>query len=232
MGLPDPIGQKLTDVDEFGHPKWTKTIIGVVEDIVMASPYEQVQPAIYFYNDNASNILPIRINPAVSASAALPKIEAVFKNVVPSALFDYRFVDEEYASKFSQEERIGTLAGLFSMLAIFISCLGLFGLASFVAERRTKEIGIRKVLGATLYNLWQMQTKEFVTLVMLACLIAIPVSYLVMYRWLETYEYHTEISAWILLIPCIGALLITLLTVSYQAVKAALMNPVKTLRNE
>lgn len=232
MGLTDPIGQKLTDVDEFGNPKWTRTIIGVVKDIVMESPYEPVQPAIYFINEDAFNLLHIKINPAVSASVALPKIESVLKNIVPSALFDYKFVDEEYARKFSQEEHIGTLAGIFSMLAIFISCLGLFGLASFVAEQRTKEIGIRKVLGASVYNLWHMQTKEFIALVILACLIAIPVSYWVMHSWLEKYEYHIEISIWILLVPCIGALVITLLTVSYQAVKAALMNPVKSLRNQ
>ncbi|MBD0257259.1 MAG: ABC transporter permease, partial [Cytophagales bacterium] len=167
-----------------------------------------------------------------SAPVALARIEAVFKSIVPSALFNYKFVDAEYARKFSQEERIGTLAGLFSLLAIFISCLGLFGLASFVAEQRTKEMGIRKVLGATLSNLWHMQTREFVVLVVFACLIAMPISYGLMRSWLEKYAYHTAISPWMLGVPCAGALLLTLLTVSYQAVKAALMNPVKSLRNE
>jgi ABC-type antimicrobial peptide transport system permease subunit len=200
--------------------------------MVMQSPYEPVQPTIYYYNDNAARLIHIRINPAVSAPVALARIEAVFKRIVPSALFDYKFVDAEYARKFSQEERIGTLAGLFSLLAIFISCLGLFGLASFVAEQRTKEMGIRKVLGATLYNLWHMQTREFVFLVILACLIAIPVGYWLMSTWLEKYAYHTAISPWMLAVPCVGALLLTLLTVSYQAVKAALMDPVKSLRNE
>jgi hypothetical protein len=232
MGLKNPVGQQLTDVDEFGHPKWKKTIIGVVKDIVMESPYEPVQPTIYYYNDNAARLIHLRINPGVSAPAALAGIEAVFKRIVPSALFDYKFVDAEYARKFSQEERIGTLAGLFSLLAIFISCLGLFGLASFVAEQRTKEMGIRKVLGATLYNLWHTQTKEFVVLVGLACGIAIPVSYWLMGGWLAKYAYHTAISPWMLGVPCAGALLLTLLTVSYQALKAALMNPVKSLRNE
>jgi hypothetical protein len=232
MGLKDPVGQKLIDVDEFGTQKWSKTIIGVVKDMVMASPYEQVQPTIYYFNDNAFKLLHIKINPAVSAGVALPKIEAVLKSIVPSALFNYTFVDEAYGRKFSQEQRIGTLAGIFSMLAIFISCLGLFGLASFMAEQRTKEIGIRKVLGASVYTLWHMQTKEFITLVIFACLIAVPISHLFMRSWLEKYEYHTEISPWILFVTCVGALLITLLTVSYQAVKAALMNPVKTLRNE
>jgi putative ABC transport system permease protein len=233
MGLTDPIGQKLIDVDEFGHKKWTKTIIGVVKNIVMESPFKPVQPTIYYINEeDASKLLHIKINPSISASVALPKIESVFKNIVPSALFDYKFVDEEYARKFSQEERIGILAGIFSVIAIFISCLGLFGLASFVAEQRIKEFGIRKVLGASVYNLWYMQIKEFVVLVILACLIAIPISNLVMRNWLAKYEYHTEIFPLILLIPCLGALVITLLTVSYQAVKAALMNPVKSLRSE
>lgn len=232
MGLKDPIGQKLTDVDEFGNKNWSKTIIGVVKDIITESPYEPVMQTIYYFDEDASNLIHIKINPAVSAPVALPRIGAVFKEIFPSALFDYKFVDEEYARKFGQEERIGTLAGLFSSLAIFISCLGLFGLASFVAEQRTKEIGIRKVLGASIYNLWQMQIKDFVVLVILACLIAIPISYLLMSSWLEKYEYHTRISPWILLVPCIGALVISLFTVSYQAVKAALMNPVKSLRNE
>lgn len=233
MGLTNPVGQKLTDVDESGEIKWTKTIIGVVKNIVMESPFQPVQPTIYFIDaEDASRLLHIKINPAVSASVALPKIEAIFKDIAPSALFNYQFVDEEYARKFSQEERIGTLAGLFSVIAIFISCLGLFGLASFVAEQRTKEFGIRKVLGASVSNLWYMQIKEFAILVIFACLIAIPISHLVMRSWLTKYKYHTEITPLILLLPCLGALTITILTVSYQAIKAALINPVKSLRSE
>jgi putative ABC transport system permease protein len=168
MGLTDPIGQKLTDVDESGEKNWTKTIIGVVKNMVMESPFQPVQPTIYYIDEDAFRLLHIKINPTVSAGVALPKIEAVWESVVPSALFDYKFVDEEYARKFSQEERIGTLAGIFSVIAIFISCLGLFGLASFVAEQRTKEFGIRKVLGASVYHLWYLQIREFVILVMLA----------------------------------------------------------------
>jgi len=233
MGLTDPIGQKLIDVDESGQKRWTKTIIGVVNNIIMDSPFKPVQPTIYFIDEeDASKLLHIKINPSVSASVALPKIESVWKNIVPSALFDYKFVDEEYALKFKQEERIGILAGIFSIIAIFISSLGLFGLASFVAEQRIKEFGIRKVLGASVYNLWYMQIKEFVLLVILACLIAIPISSLMMRSWLAKYEYHTDIFTSTLLIPCLGALIITFLTVSYQAVKAALMNPVKSLQSE
>jgi ABC-type antimicrobial peptide transport system permease subunit len=147
-------------------------------------------------------------------------------------LFDYEFVDEEYALKFGQEERIGKLAGIFSVLAIFISCLGLFGLASYVAEQRTKEIGIRKVMGASVSSLWQMLSKDFVVLVLISCFLAMPVGYYVMDGWLQKYEYRVELSWWIFAATTVAALVITLLTVSYQAVKAALMNPVKSLRSE
>jgi ABC-type antimicrobial peptide transport system permease subunit len=181
---------------------------------------------------NAALHVDIKIKPTVSANEALSKIEAVFKSIVPSAPFDYKFVDAEYAAKFAAEERFGKLASFFATLAIFISCLGLFGLASFVAEKRTKEIGIRKVLGASIYNLWQMLSKEFVLLVLLACLIAAPLAYYFLNNWLQNYEYRTTISWWVFAVAISGALLITLLTVSFQAIKAAVANPVKSLRTE
>ncbi len=232
MGLQEPVGQVLTDVDEFGHPKWSRVIIGVVRDIVMSSPYEPVSQTLYYYNKNASSIMHVKINPEASANDALPKIKAAVEKVVPTALFDYKFVDQEYALKFSQEERIGKLSGVFSILAIFISCLGLFGLASFVAEQRTKEIGIRKVMGASVSNLWQMLSRDFVVLVIISCFIAIPIGYYLMQGWLQKYEYRTEISWWVFLLTCSVAVIITLLTVSYQSIKAAMMNPVKSLRSE
>ncbi len=232
MGLKNPIGQGITDLDEFGRKKWTKTIVGVIRDMVMESPYAPVRQTLYYYDDDPTKWLHIKIAPELSASAALPKIEAVLKNVVPSALFDYKFVDEVYAQKFSQEQRIGKLSGIFSALAIFISCLGLFGLASFVAEQRTKEIGIRKVMGASVSNVWRLLSRDFVVLVIIACVIAIPIGYYFMSGWLEKYEYRTEISWWIFLLTCAGAVVITLLTVSYQAIAVALLNPVKSLRNE
>jgi len=156
----------------------------------------------------------------------------IFRKLVPSVPFDYEFVDTEYAEKFAAEERIGNLASFFAALAIFISCLGLFGLASFIAEKRTKEIGIRKVLGATIYNLWKMLSKEFVVLVMVACFIAVPLAYYFLNQWLQKYEYRTEISWWVFAVAIGGALSITLLTVSFQAIKAAVANPVKSLRTE
>ena len=165
-------------------------------------------------------------------SKALPRIEAVFKKLIPSVPFDYQFVDEDYASKFAAEERIGKLAGFFTILAVFISCLGLFGLASFVAEQRTKEVGIRKVLGASTFSLWRLLSKEFVVLgyhffthCSSRCLL--------FYAWLVT---GLPVSCSIIMVDfCLagaGALLITLLTVSFQAIKAAIANPVKSLRTE
>lgn len=229
MGFKDPIGQ----VVRINGGTRSMQIVGVIKDMVMGSPYEPVKRAIFFLDkhyDAASQIV-IRIKPTVSANLALPKIKTVFENIVPTAMFDYKFVDDEYAKKFSQEQRIGKLSTCFSMLAIFISCLGLFGLASFVAEQRTKEIGIRKVIGASIFNIWNMLSKEFVGLVSIAVALASPVSYVVMNNWIQRYAYHTNVSWWIFVLVGLSALLITLLTVSYQAIRAAMADPVKSLRS-
>ena len=154
------------------------------------------------------------------------------KNMLLHRLFDYKIADEEYAKKFNEQERIGNLASAFAILAIFISCLGIFGLASFVAEQRTKEIGLRKVLGASVINLWYLLSREFVMLVGISLLIATPVSYFFMHKWLQSYSYRTNISWWIFAVVGMGAMAITLLTVSYQAIKAAIANPVASLRTE
>lgn len=227
MELKKPVGQII---------RWNEypfRIIGVIKDMVMESPFEPVKQTMYLvYYDNASAGILIRINPKMSVSGAVAKIESAFKKLVPTVPFDYKFVDSEYATKFAAEERIGSLASFFASLAIFISCLGLFGLASFVAEKRTKEIGIRKVLGASIYNLWQMLSKEFVMLVLVACCIAVPLAYYFLHQWLQKYEYRTEISWWVFIVAIGGAVLITLLTVSFQAIKAAIANPVKSLRTE
>jgi len=174
----------------------------------------------------------MRINPALDAQTALAKIEAVFNKYSPEQPFEYKFVDVEYAKKFGIEVRVGKLTGFFSLLAIFISCLGLFGMASFMAERRTKEIGVRKVLGASVFNLWTMLSKDFVLLVVVAFLIAMPMAYFFMHGWLQHYSYRSEISWWIFVVAGLGILLVTLLTVSFQSVRAALMNPVKSLKAE
>lgn len=176
MGLQNPLGETISW--KFRENTAYFQVIGVIKDMVMESPYEPIKPTVFYIKpiNGKPNWLNIKINPSISISQALPKIEAVFKKIVPSVPFDYKFVDEEYNTKFKAEERISKLAAFFAILAIFISCLGLFGLASFVAEQRTKEIGIRKVLGATVTNLWQLLSKDFVVLIIISCLIAVPIS--------------------------------------------------------
>jgi putative ABC transport system permease protein len=207
-------------------------IIGVVRDMVMESPYKLVQPAVFVLDYKWSNVMLIRLNGALPARTALARIEPVFRHFNPGSEFNYTFVDEAYAQKFSDETRVGNIATFFAILAIFISCLGLFGLASFVAEQRTKEIGVRKVLGASVFNLWQLLSREFILLVVISCLIAGPIAIVGLNKWLDQYNYRTFIPWWIFAVAGLGVLVITLLTVSYQALRAALMNPVKSLKTE
>ncbi|QKZ12819.1 ABC transporter permease [Spirosoma sp. KUDC1026] len=232
MGLKHPIGT-VVRWGQTSAPKTKNfTIIGVVKDVLAESPYEPVKQAIYFMDYENANWIVLKLNPARSVSESMAVVEATFKKHVPSAPFVYQFADQEFGKKFASEERIGTLAGGFAVLAIFISCLGLFGLASFTAEQRTKEIGVRKVLGASVLNLWALLSKDFIVLVTIACLIAIPVAYYYLSNWLNGYNYHTELSWWIFAGAALGTLVITLLTVSFQSIKAALINPVKSLRSE
>jgi putative ABC transport system permease protein len=226
MGFSNPVGENIV---WYGY---TFTVIGVVKDMVMESPYAAVVPTVFYTAPFQMNVLNIRINPNLGAADALKKIGTVFSKYNPSEPFDFKFVDDEYDAKFRSEQRIGKLASFFAILAVFISCLGLFGLASFVAEQRTKEIGVRKVLGATVFNLWKMLSRDFVALIVLSCLIAIPLAYYFLHQWLQQYEYRTEISWWIFAAASLGAILITLLTVSYQSIRAALANPVRSLRTE
>jgi putative ABC transport system permease protein len=207
------------------------TVAGVVRDMVTQSPYEPVPPAIFFLNDNLG-VLTIRIKPNTSMQQALVKIEPVFKQYNAGNPFVFKFVDEEYAKKFANEMRIGHLATFFAILAIFISCLGLFGLASYITEQRTREIGIRKVLGASVFIIWRLLSKEFVMLVIIALLIAMPLAYYFMHNWLQDYNYRTELSWWMFVLAGLSAILVTLLTVSYQSIRSALTNPIKSLRTE
>ncbi|MBK8290162.1 MAG: ABC transporter permease [Flammeovirgaceae bacterium] len=230
LGIENPVGESInwSPSDNRGDYK----ILGVVKDMVKGSPYEPTNPSIIFLSENDMQWLYIKMKPTASAHEALPKIRSVLASIVPSAPFDYTFADEAYGAKFRAEERIGKLATLFSGLALLISCLGLFGLASFMVEQRTKEIGIRKIMGASVTSLWKMLSKDFVVLVLVSCGLAIPISFYFMNSWLGQYEYRTTISWNVFAITGIGALVITLLTVSFQAIKAALMNPVKSLRSE
>jgi putative ABC transport system permease protein len=235
MGLTDPIGKDITWTWWQDRTKILRyKVIGMVKDMVMQSPYDPARPTVFYLKGHNGGLscIDIRVKPGVAMHQAIPKIEAVMKKLVPKAPFNYQFADEDYAVKFASEERISRLAGFFAVLAIFISTLGLFGLASFTAERRTKEVGIRKVLGASVLNLWGLLNKEFVGLLMISLLIAIPIAYYTMSHWLERYNYRTEPSLWIFGLSGLGALAITLITVSFQAIKAAVANPAKSLRTE
>lgn len=232
LGMPDPVGKFLKDSDEE-DPDPPLKIIGVVEDMIAQSPYESVKQGLYVYDRyNNSSYYNLRLNPEKSASENIATIERVFKEHFPDIPFEYEFVDEQYGEKFASEERIGTLSGIFTALAILISCLGLFGLTSFVAEQRTKEIGVRKVLGASVFNVWNMLSKDFLKLVVISSFIAIPIAYYVMNGWLQDYPYRVILKWWIFALAMGGAMLVTVLTVSVQAIKAAKANPVKSLRME
>lgn len=226
MQLKDPVGKTIR---WNGNPF---TVTGVIEDMVTESPYKPVQQSVYFMVPDIGPVITIRLNPQLSAGEAISRIQPVFGKLDPSSPFEYKFVDEEYGRKFATEQRIGTLSTLFTCLAIFISCLGIFGLASFIAEQRIKEIGIRKILGASVTNLWGMLSREFITLVFVAFLIATPTAHYFMDKWLQQYDYHTTIAWWIFVAAGAGALSITLFTVSFHAIKAALADPVKSLRSE
>ena len=226
IGLKNPVGEMIS-YNGINHK-----ITGVVKDMLMESPYSSVSPTLFIMDYNWANFITVRIKPDMDAHNALAKIEPVFKKYNPGSPFGYKFIDSEFAKKFEAEQHIGNLASFFAALAIFISCLGLFGMASFMAEQRVKEIGVRKVLGASVFNLWGLLSKDFVTMVLISFVIATPIAYYFMHNWLQNYQYRTELSWWIFAAAGFGALLITLLTISFQAIKAAIANPVKSLRTE
>ncbi|MFT4152488.1 ABC transporter permease [Parafilimonas sp.] len=231
MGLKNPVGAVIRRSND--NSTTTYQIVGVVKDMVTESAYEPVKQTFYFFDKgNNANFIYIKLKPGKSAHASIEMIGDVFKKYITSAPFQYSFVSDDFAQKFSGEERIGKLARVFSALAILISCLGLFGMASFMAEQRTKEISVRKVLGASVLNLWGLLSKEFIALVAISLFVAVPVAYYCMHNWLQHYSYRTNISWWIFAAAGIGALLVTLITVSFQSIKAALANPVKSLRME
>lgn len=227
LGFAEPVGKTLNWNDR------PFTIIGVIEDIMQESPFYPVRPTLYHIDqfEDMNNVI-LKLNPNRSVAESMKHIEQTFRKYSPDVPFDYKFVDEDFGSKFLAEERIGKLSSYFAVLAVFISCLGLFGMASFVAEQRTKEMGIRKVLGASVSNLWRLLSIEFIVLVLLSCVIATPIAYYYLNSWLSNYDYRIDVS-WVVFVGAtVVALVITLATVSFQAIRAALMNPVKSLRTE
>jgi len=206
-------------------------ILGVVKDALMESPYKPVAPAI-FYHGQWGNTLLYRLSAHVKTQDALPVLAQLFEKYNPAYPYSYKFVDEEYSRKFTLELLVGKLAGIFAGLAILISCLGLFGLAAYVAEQRTREIGIRKVLGASVSQVWMLLSKDFMLLVGISCLIASPIALYFLQGWLRQYDYRISIGVDVFLYSAMAAMGITLLTISWQAIRAALANPINSLRTE
>jgi putative ABC transport system permease protein len=226
MGFKDPIGKTVTDGDRPYH------IVGVIKDFILQSPFQPMKPMVIEGAKGWFNTMHIKFNNKNSTADNLKKAEAIFKKYNPQYPFEYKFVDEDYAAKFKSEQRTGTLAALFSGLTIFISCLGLFGLAAYMAESRIKEIGVRKVLGASVTGIATLLSKDFVGLVIIAFVAASPVAWWFMHNWLQNYPYRVTIEWWIFVFAALLSILIALVTVSYHAVRAATANPVKSLRTE
>jgi ABC-type antimicrobial peptide transport system permease subunit len=224
MQLKNPVGETI---------RWNgqnRVIVGVIPDLQMESPFQSASPMIIKFSTDWINALIVRINPNVSMSKAINTIKPIFEKY--DAQFDYQFADEAYAKKFNYEELVANLASVITIIAIFISCLGLFGLASYMAEQRTKEIGVRRVLGASVSYIWQMLSRDFVGLVLIASTIAIPIAWYLMNKWLSSYEYKINIGFGVFALVITASIVIALLTVSFQAIKAAIANPVKSLKTE
>ena len=225
MRLASPIGQIITD-DTTYH------VVGVIKDFIIESPYEPIRPMAIFGPNEGYQVMHIRLNPIHSVKDNLDAMKKIFKRYNPEYPFEYHFLNEDYAFKFKDAETTGILVSLFAGLTIFISCLGLFALAAYMAEARVKEIGVRKVLGASVLNITTLLSRDFVVLVLVALVIASPIAWYAMDKWLIGYTFHISISWWVFIIAGALAIVISLVTVSSQAIRAALANPVKSLRSE
>jgi putative ABC transport system permease protein len=224
LRLAEPLNQIIT---------WNNNklrIIGIAKNALVESPYTAAEPTMYM--SGGGNFLLYRLIPSVAISPAIERLTTIFNGYDPAYPYSYQFADQRYAAKFALELLIGKLAGIFAGLAIFISCLGLFGLATYIAERRSREVSIRKVLGASVIQLWAMLSKDFLLLVTISCLVASPVAYYFLHDWLQKYYYRITIGRGVFLLAGLMAIIVTLLTISYQAIRAALTNPVKNLRSE
>jgi putative ABC transport system permease protein len=233
LGYDDPIGKMIYSPD--GNPGVDLTfrplqIIGVVKDFHFESLRKRLGP-LCFLLDKSTGLASFKVS-AASVKDLIPKIESKWKALAPGMPFSYRFMNDSFNEMYRSEQRAGTIAIVFAVLAILIACLGLFGLVTFMAEQRTKEIGIRKVLGASVGNVVTMLSKDFLLLVVMASILAFPVAWWAMNKWLQDFEYRISISAWVFISAGIAAVLIALATVSFQAIKAAIANPVKSLRTE
>ncbi|HSU51018.1 MAG TPA: FtsX-like permease family protein, partial [Segetibacter sp.] len=227
MRIKNPVSQNISwDGRQY-------QIIAVAKDALMTSPFASAEPTMFIcYQANPANNLMYRLSPRIKTNDAITQLTTIFNKYNPAYPFDYRFADAEFEKKFKLEVLIGKLSGIFASLAIFISCLGLFGLAAYLAEQRTKEIGIRKVLGASLTEVWLLLSKDFIALVLISCIIASPIALYFLHNWLEKYTYRVSVGAGVFVLATTMAIIITLVTISFQAIKAAIANPVKSLRTE
>ncbi len=228
FGWTEPLGKALLSPNsraEMGR------VIGVVKDFHMTALHEEIQPLVYYPAERGYKHLVVRFNPG-QVQETMAFLKQQWSTFAPGRPFDYFFLDENYDALYRFEQRLNQLIAVFALLAVLVACLGLFGLAAFTAEQRTKEVGIRKVLGASVTGIVVLLSKDFVKLVLWAVVLAMPMAYLAMSRWLEDFAYHVEISPRIFLMVGLAALGIALLTVSYQSIKAALANPVESLRYE
>lgn len=226
LRLKNPINQVITNMDTRFR------IIGVVKDALMASPFSPADPTIFTYETSPQNVMIYRLSSGVKTPEAIAGLSSIFNKFNPAYPFTYTFADESYAAKFNLEELIGKLAAVFAVFAIFISCLGLFGLAAYTAEQRTKEIGIRKVLGASIPQVWLLLSKDFILLVLISCFIASPIALYFLTGWLQKYDYRISIGPIVFIMAGVAAMIITMITISFQAIKAAIANPVTSLRSE
>jgi len=226
MGFKDPVGQFIVSDDQ----KWK--VVGVVKDFILGSPYTPTEPLVIFGAKSWFHVVHIKFNNKQTVAESLSQTEALVKKYNPAYPFEFSFIDEAYEQKFSDEKRVGKLVELFTVLTIFISCLGLFGLATFTAEQRTKEIGIRKVLGASVANIVGLLSRGFLKLVLIANLIAWPLAGWIMHQWLQDYAYRITLGWGIFALAGAAALVMALLTISFQAIRSAVANPVESLRSE
>jgi ABC-type antimicrobial peptide transport system permease subunit len=231
MHLQHPLGAIIKSVDDNTQQLH---VVGVVKDFIIESPYQKdINPMMIFGPGNSSGyVLHLKLNAANNTAANLSKIEKVFKEYNPQYPFEYVFADEAYARKFDDTQRTGKLASLFAGLTIFISCLGLFALAAYSAENRTKEIGVRKVLGASVFNITSLMSKDFLKLVIISFAIASPVAWFAMEKWLDDYTYRISMQWWIFVAAGLLSVVIALITIIFHVLKAAIANPVKSLRTE
>jgi ABC-type antimicrobial peptide transport system permease subunit len=224
MHIKDPIGKVI------GYGKKQVQIIGVVKDFHFESMHAEIKPSYLLLVPQAGTIV-ASIN-SQNQQATIKSIEQLYKRFNPGFPFTFNFLDEAYQRQYESEVRVSTLSKYFAGLAIIISCLGLFGLAAFTAQKRRKEIGIRKVVGASVSNIVTMLSKDFLRLVCLSLVIAFPLSWWLMNDWLQSFAYRINIDPWVFVIAGVSVMVITLLTISFQSIKAAITNPVKSLRTE